>query len=197
MHSASIEFKAGTVIELSLATVIEGKEQQLFGEYFPQVMPIVSELEGKPLGSFSIEGAVSKFGQPKMGALFQWPNMDGFRKLHNDERFLAIKHIRDETLEFFTNAHFFNVEKDSQVTFEQGQSYALIANWSDPSLTKHSDNKSLVTFTPMQNPSNDIFNPTQLYLAKWDENVEQLFKATNTSESNSIEIFKFVLNIPV
>jgi len=41
MTISNVDFKAGTVIELSFATIIEGKENQLFGEYFPKVIPIV------------------------------------------------------------------------------------------------------------------------------------------------------------
>ena len=106
MKNTNIEFKAGTVIELSFATIIAGKEEQLFGKYFPRVTPVVSDLGGQPLGSYAVTESSSKLDDPEMGALFQWGSIDDFNKLHKEPRFLEIKHIRDEALQSFSNGHF-------------------------------------------------------------------------------------------
>lgn len=128
MKQDTIEFKAGTVIELSFASVVAGKEGVLFGEYFPQVMPILADLGGVSLGSFSIRKSTSDLINPQMSALFQWPNLDAFYALHKDKRFLAIKDIRDDALCLLSNGHFFEVKEDTSLTFIEGQSYAMTVN---------------------------------------------------------------------
>ena len=132
MRQDIIEFKAGTVIEVSFARINVGKEGQLFGEYFPKVMPILAELGGQSLGAFAIVASNSELEQPQMCALFQWPSLEAFEVLHRDERFLAIKGIRDEALTYLSNGHFFEVLEDISVTFIEGQAYSLKAdNFSD------------------------------------------------------------------
>jgi len=125
MKTNIIQLQAGSVVELSLATVKSGFEQQLFEHYFPEVTPIVLGLGGKPLGSFSISHSDSILGNPKMGALFQWPSVDVFNQLHDNADFLKLKPVRDEALEFFSNGHFFLVNEDSQLTIEEAQTYAI------------------------------------------------------------------------
>ncbi len=42
MPCANVQFNAKTVIELSFAAMAKDKEDQLFGKYFPKVMPLVA-----------------------------------------------------------------------------------------------------------------------------------------------------------
>ena len=196
MNSTKVQFNAGTAIELSFATVAEGKEAQLFGEYFPKVMPIVADLGGKPMGSYVIGDSATKLGTPKMGAFFQWPDLDGFHKLHDDPRFLAIKGIRDEALSFFSNAHFFCVAEDTEVTFEEGQEYALVAEREMSENEEQGTFDSLVTLTPAPGASNPDFNAKQIHIARWDENSQSAFEAAKSGQYGTRDLFKFVINMP-
>jgi len=187
MKSRKIQFKTGTVIELSFATVIPGKEAQVFSEYFPKVMPIVLELGGQPLGSFAISEAESRLGSPKMGALFQWPNLGVFKQLHVDPRFLAIKGIRDDAMEFFSNGHFFVVQEDTEVTFQEDENYVLMAHWQGQD---HSAKPELLNFLTLATAPDQSYQPERISISRW-EGVQH-----NNTRSNNTDIYKFTLNFP-
>ncbi len=196
MRSVTVKFNAETAIELSFATVIDGKESQLFGAYFPKVIPIVAEFGGTPMGSFTIGKSASKLGAPKMGAFFQWPEPDSFQKLHEDPRFLAIKSIRDDALSFFCNANFFCVEEDTEVIFEEGQEYALVAEWGELENEAQSDFSSLVRLTPASGAANEGYRPAQIHIARWNENCEHALETAELSQNRTRDVFKFAMNMP-
>jgi len=189
VKTAQLSFKAGTAIELSFATVIEGKESQLFTEYFPKVIPIVGEFEGTPMGSFKIQASSSKLGSPKMGAFFQWADLSGFDKLHNDPRFLAIKSLRDEALSFFSNGYFFSVEKDTEISFEDGQTYGLIVDLENDT-PDHDNNETLVTLTPYQGAAPKPYQPSSIKIIRLDD-------TSKFDETRPVDMFKFTMNMPV
>ena len=193
MKSATIRFKADTIIELSFATVIEGQEDRVFGEYFPKVMPIVADLGGTSLSSFSITDSAANLGTPKMGALFQWPNMDAFRLLHEDPRYLAIKSIRDDALSFFSNGHFFSTNEDSVVTFNEEESYALYADWENDGNHKQSPLLSLLAAVPT---SVEKYQPAVLHISQWNNNAELELNNAQSGASAETDLFKFELNFP-
>ena len=186
MKNTNVEFKIGTIIELSFATVIAGKEEQLFGEYFPKVTPIVGELGGQPLGSYVVTNSSSRLDDPKMGAIFQWASIDDFNKLHKEARFLEIKHIRDNALQSLSNGHFFTVDKDTVVTFDEGQSYALIAQMEDDGCCVSSP---LVKMMPAPGADKKDYSPVKIVITKWDECCDKIL------QEGSSDIFKFILNM--
>ena len=190
MKTVDIKFDSSQVTELSFATIKEGMEQQLFQDYFPKVGPIVADLGGKPLGSFAVQASTSKIDQPKMGAFFQWPSIYDYKKLHDDPRFLAVKPIRDETLAFFSNGHFFNVEADKTISFAEGQDYALVAEWTSGDLKKIIDKTLLVTLKPVMDGA---YAPSKLHVCVWDD----AFAASGKDKAaNAPDIYKFKLNMP-
>ena len=185
MKSSKILFKTGTVIEISFATVTQGKEAQIFSEYFPKVMPIVLELGGQPLGSFAISETESRLGSPKMGAMFQWPNLGVFNQLHEDPRFLAIKGIRDDAMEFFSNGHFFVVQEDTEVTFLEDEDYVMMAHWQE-----HLDKPELLNLLPLVTAPNQSYQPKRISISQWDDDQHKKI------HSNNIDTYKFTLNFP-
>lgn len=194
MKSTAIRFKAGTVIELSFATIIEGRENRVFDDYFPKVMPIVADLGGTSLCSFSIAGSAANLGTPKMGALFQWPNMDAFQLLHEDPRFLAIKSIRDDALSFFSNGHFFAANEESVVIFNEGESYALYTEWENDGNDKQSPLLSLHAAVPT---SVEKYQPAVVHISQWNDNAELELNNAQSAASAERDLFKFELNFPV
>jgi len=196
MRSVTVKFNAETAIELSFATVIDGKESQLFEAYFPKVIPIVAEFGGTPMGSFAIGQSASKLGSPKMGAFFQWPDPDSFQKLHEDPRFLAIRSIRDDALSFFSNANFFCVEEDTEVIFEEGQEYALVAEWEALENEVQSDPSSLVRLTPAPGTANEAYRPAQIHIARWNEKCERALEEAKLGQAGTRDVFKFAMYMP-
>lgn len=196
MKTTKVQLKAGTTIELSFATVIEGKEKQVFEGYFPKVMPIVSELGGMSLCSFAVSDSASKLGKPGLGALFQWPNVDTFCQLHDDPRFLEIKGIRDESLSFFTNGHFFEVSQDTEITFREDQSYSIILSGNKVAKEDSKNTNFLANMHSVENTVTTHYHPTNLVITKWDEHCEALLMEAIEAEKGQAEVFKFKVNFP-
>ena len=187
MTNINVDFKTGKVIELAFATIIEGKEDQFFGEYFPRVMPIASELGGQPLGSYSVIESRSQLDDPKMGAFFQWDSIDAFEQLHNDPRFLDIALLRDTALSSFTNALFYSVEQDTTVNFEEGEVYALIAHLEEYECCMSAP---LLELTPASDLKNQEYAPINIQLFKWSKCCDTIL------QEGKADIFKFTFNLP-
>ncbi|MGH1344265.1 MAG: hypothetical protein ACRBN8_22090 [Nannocystales bacterium] len=101
-----ISLSQGQRLELAVARLIEGREDQLFGKYFPTVGPVLSRYDARPAGSFTV---VSSEGleEPGFGALFIWPSSATFAQFHQDPEFRALAPLRDEALSLLSNGHFF------------------------------------------------------------------------------------------
>jgi len=186
--SLKMSFTEGSAIEIAFATVKTGKEDQLFGSYFPKVTPIVQELGGQPMGSFMVERSSSKIGNPKMGSFFNWPSVETFKQLHNSPGFLEIVGIRDDALDFFVNGNFFAVDQNTDVAFSNDKSYALVSflDAAEESLTKN----ALLELKPMT--PEQSYAPGKIALLEWDEAVSAQLNA----KTEGIEIFKIKLNMP-
>ena len=181
MKTNIIQLEAGSVVELSLATVKSGFEKQLFGHYFPEVTPIVLGLGGKPLGSFSISHSDSILGNPKMGALFQWPSVGVFNQLHDNTDFLKLKPVRDEALEFFSNGHFFLVNEDTQLTIEEAQTYAISTHQS-----RKVHSADMLNLIAEETSMNSDYTANNLAIALWSKH--------HYSKSINTEVFKCQFN---
>lgn len=107
MTPIQIDLSPDVRFELAFASVIPGKEAQLFSEYFPAVGPVVANLGGVSLASFVILESAADIETPTIGALFQWPTVAAYQALHEDQRFLALKPVRDDALSQLWNGHFF------------------------------------------------------------------------------------------
>ena len=73
---ATIELKAGKIIELAFYSVKEGKEAQLGQDYFPKVLPITAKYGGSMLGSFQVTKTVKGKISPQGIALFEWDTLE-------------------------------------------------------------------------------------------------------------------------
>ena len=196
MRQTTINFETGKAIEVAFATITKGKENQIFGEYFPKVGPIVQKYDGAPLGSIAIEGVHSNIGTPQMGALFQWKSPADFQNLNKDPEFLEVKPIRDNAMDFFTNGHFFKTETSQPVDFEEGQHYALIAEWTEGSWKPNGGQSALVSLTPISDDPDQEFAPSKLHICAWDDAFMPSSSNGNASGNGTPDVFKFKLNFP-
>ena len=131
-RSVTIDLTPGTVIEVAYASIKQGKQQELFGEYFPRVTPIVAEYGGKSLGMFQVRRTLAGKNQPQIIGLFQWPSVEAFLALHQDPRFLKIRPIRDGAFAQFDNGNFYVVDQPTSITFDEGHAYDIWGGWLQP-----------------------------------------------------------------
>lgn len=106
IRKMKIELQDGQRLELAFGRVVNGREDQLFGEYFPMVGPILAEYGARPLGSFKVLESIGA-EDAEFGALFIWPSTDTYHQFHADPRFRELKPLRDEALSLLSNGHFF------------------------------------------------------------------------------------------
>lgn len=196
MTHLDIEFDSNAVVELSFATISKGLEKQLFEEYFPNVVPIVTEIGGKSLGSFSISASKTDIGDPKMGALFQWPDIEAFKKLHADQRFVKLRPVRDTAMSFFTNGHFFKVLADQTASFKEGQSYALIARWSPDLITELDGQLPMVSLSAITAETEQSYAPNRIDVYPWTEEHAALLEAQKAAGSTTQDVFKLNFKMP-
>lgn len=185
MSSTSITFKAGKLIELAFATLIEGKETQFYEQYLPKVQPIAYELGGQALSTYEVTESCSKLDDLKMGGFFQWESIEAFTKLHNKAEFLAIKPLRDDALKFFINGLFYTVAQDTTVMLEDGESYALIAHLDmfDCCVTS-----PLLDLTSVVESNKTEYSPVRIQLFKWNECYDTIL------QEGKADIFKIKFN---
>ena len=129
--SVDITFKKGRLIEVAFLSVKPDKQNQLQEEYFKKVMPFAAEYGLKPLGSVKVNYAYSEFVKPQTIGFFEWPNAERRQAFQKDQRFLAIKPLRDNALSFL-RVGYFEVDEDTQVTFESGKLIEIYSMWLDP-----------------------------------------------------------------
>lgn len=125
MKQAKIMFSKDKVYELAYVSIIPGMEPQVFGEYFPKVLPLAGTYGGKSVGMLAVPGAKNGSKEAQMVAIFEWPSVDAWLKLHKDPDFLKIVPIRDQAIAFGNPGNFYTVSEDVEATFTQGKMYEL------------------------------------------------------------------------
>ena len=117
-------FKKGKLIEVAFLSVKEGMGKQLKEDYFPKVMPIVTEYGGKPLMKIGVKNNYSKNIQAQMVVFFEWPSAAKKEAFEKDPRFIKVKKIRDEALSFL-QLSFFEITKDMPVQLDGSKFYEV------------------------------------------------------------------------
>lgn len=123
-YSSSVQFKAGTLIEVAFMSVKEGKQKQLNEEYFAKVMPIAMEYGLKPLMIVAVNNAYSETIKPQMIGFFEWPTIAKKEAFEKDTRFLKLKPVRTGVLSFL-KIGFFEVQNDMNVKLDGSLFYEI------------------------------------------------------------------------
>ncbi|KAJ56182.1 hypothetical protein ACMU_10545 [Actibacterium mucosum KCTC 23349] len=114
------------MFEFAVGKAVEGKEEQLFGQYFPQVGPIVGSHGGRPVGGFQVLSYPAGSAEVAFGALFLWPSRAAYDALHADEAFKAVVPLRDEAMSVLNSGNFFDTGAGAEVTLDPAQTYAIV-----------------------------------------------------------------------
>jgi uncharacterized protein (DUF1330 family) len=125
----ALELDDARVIELAFVTIDPAKQAQLFEQYFPQVLPIVGEYGGRALASFTVAATVTGDDRAQSLALFEWPSVDTFAAIGQDERVQELLPIRNEALLYINEANFFRVPADTKLALDPGRLYEVAGFW--------------------------------------------------------------------
>lgn len=179
-------FKSKLKLEFAFGKVTQGKEMQLYGEYFPAIAPLITDYTSQQVGTFSVISSNIQGTTPEMGAFTQWSSLDSYQGFYSDPIFTKVKPLRDDSLDLLSDGHFFK-SQDKVIKINTDADYAIVV-----SKDKHIDLTALLTL-PLESES-----PEQTYLGKsltlalWNENTEKLLQAAATQT----EVFRIRFNQP-
>lgn len=183
-RNGSIMLEAGTVIEITYASVEGGKEKQLMKDYLPKIMPIVANYGGKMLGSFNVTAVTGGEITPQMVVLFEWPNLKARDQMHADSAAKKLFPLREDAMTFFKQA-FYTVDKDTQLTLHEDKTYEFFNAWttfaakvslpayfklSDAPKQKYGPPKFIATLKPLENAPNGGYAlaPDMAGIVEWN-----------------------------
>ena len=191
--SQTIHFSEGKLIEVAFLSVKKEKQKQLNEQYFRQVMPIAGEYGMKHLVNLMVTDIPSGTNTPQLVGFFEWPNLEARLKFSKDKRFLKIKGIRDDALNYL-KVGYFSVKKDTEVTFKQNRLYEVYAMWMNaknaPKMGEYFKRVGAkahefgarfpISFNPVKNTIGS-YQPHVLGIAEWpDSKSNKDFFATRT-----------------
>ncbi len=216
----TMKFQSQKIIEFSYAAIKPGKHEQLFGEYFPKVGPIVAKYGGKSLGSLQVVRSKVDGAQPQIVAFFEWPSVQAYFDLHDDPEFQKLVPTRDDALQSASVANFFRVEEDTNVELRSDRLYELTASWGEPGSEPDRPSGAgtpLVAVTSMQQSPEDLdkiahscvfpagkYRPSTLSIVEWPssealtrfEASEARKRAKDPSGGGDGRVERFVTELP-
>ena len=112
-------------IEFGFGTVTAGKEEWMYGEYFPYMAPTMAEHGLSILAGFGVTASNFAEGAAQSGSLASWPSAANRDALRHDPRFLKIQPARDAAMDFLSGGHLFQ-SIDDVITLNTDADYAII-----------------------------------------------------------------------
>lgn len=153
-----LDLRPDTKLELAMAKVAEGKQDQLFGEYFAKVGPVVGEYGASKLcGMTVLDSNLTE--RPEMAVCFLWPSAKVYNDFHDDSRFKTLEPVRAGALDYLSNAHLFDAPAgDIVVDPETDYMIAVAASAPDGALL----NAPLTAASP-----NTTYQGLRIVLTEW------------------------------
>ncbi|WP_108815109.1 hypothetical protein [Loktanella sp. Alg231-35] len=112
-------------IEFGFGTVTSGKEEWMYGEYFPAMATTMAKHGLDIMAGFGLIATNFAAGTPKTGSLASWPSAANRAALHSDPTFLAIQPARDAAMDMLSGGHLFQ-SIDDVITLNTDSDYAII-----------------------------------------------------------------------
>ena len=159
--TVQLTLRSDQLLEFAFGKVTPGKEQWMFGEYFPKASPIFADYGNERLGGFVIFAHNYDGVAPDSGAWTAWPSAKLRADLHEDARFAPMIPERDAAMDILSDGHLFET-MDEVITLNGDQDYAVI-------LTKETDLVSDPIFALpwIAGSASEEFAGCRLHLRPW------------------------------
>jgi len=173
-------------LEFAFGKITQGKEMQLYGEYFPAITPLIADYANQQVGTFSVIASNILGITPEMGAFTHWSSLESHQGFYSDSRFTKVKPLRDDSLDLLSDGHFFK-SLDKVVDIDINADYAVVIS-----------KDCAVDLTVLLTLQLDSESPEQNYIGKtltlvlWNENADELLKI----ETSEAEVFRIRFNKP-
>ncbi|MCR9136510.1 MAG: hypothetical protein NXI27_10980 [Alphaproteobacteria bacterium] len=167
-------------IEFGFGTVTAGKEEWMYGEYFPAMGPTMAEHGLSILAAFTIADTNFAGIRPQSGSFASWPSAEKRQALHNDPKFVAIRPERDAAMDVLSGGHLFQ-SMDEVVTLNTDSDYAIIIAKEDDGISNPIFALPLADDSPEQ-----TYAGKSIMLRPWTEADQQLL----STPSGDVEVFR-------
>ena len=101
------------VYELALSSIKEQDINAFLHDYLPSVSPILTEYSGRFWMSGIIQDSKARKFPAKSFAILEWPAINQFIRIHEDERVIALVRRRNQYLDFIIERCFYMVSEDT------------------------------------------------------------------------------------
>ncbi len=165
-----IKLTKDTKLEFAFGKVTEGKEHQVFAEYFPLVGALMAEYGLQQLATFAVLASNVDGVKPVMGSMSQWPEVKGYEKLMGDERFTRHLPIRDGAMDLLSDGHIFDTT-DNDIEISSDEEYGFVVSSEIPSYLN-----SLVQLELAEGSANQEYSNKSLVLFPWSGDAENLLE---------------------
>jgi uncharacterized protein (DUF1330 family) len=114
------------VYELALSSIKEQHISDFLHGYLPNISPILSEYGGR----FLINGIIQKSNAgrfpAKSFAILEWPSIEQFIRINEDERVIPLIQTRNQYLDFIAEGCFYRVLEDNDIEFPRNKTMNLL-----------------------------------------------------------------------
>jgi len=169
--SLKLTLNSDSHLDFAFGKVIKGKEMQVFQEYSPAIAPALSDCGIQPLRPFAVLATNTSGPTPEQGAFTQVSSTENFARFHSDPRFLELKPLRDDGMEFLTDGNLFR-STQAEIGLEAETDYAVIINDGNPY-----SSAPILELSATEESPNQTYAGKSLALHIWNEEAEQLMKA--------------------
>jgi len=161
----------GSHLDFAFGKVIKGREIQVFQDYSPAIAPALIDWGIQPLLPFAVLATNTSGPTPEQGAFTQVSSTENFVRFHSDPRFLELKPLRDDGMEFLTDGNLFE-SKNMAISLESETDYAVIITADNLYSTA-----PLLKLSAAEDSPNQTYAGKSLALHVWNEKAEELMKA--------------------
>ena len=114
------------VYELALSSIKEQHVRDFLNKYLPSVSPILTEYGGRFLINGIIQNSIARRFPAKSFAILEWPSIEQFIKINEDERVMRLIRIRNQYLDFIAEGCFYRALEDIEVASARSKTMKIL-----------------------------------------------------------------------
>ncbi len=165
-----ITLSTDSLLEFGFGTVTPGKEEWMYGEYFPAMGPTMAKHGLAILTGFGVIATNFVGVTPTSGSLASWPSAEKREALHNDPVFVKIRPKRDAAMDLLSGGHLFQ-SIDEVIVLNTDSDYAIVIAKADGLVADPIFSLPLASDSPEQ-----TYAGKSMMLRPWSDTDAQLLK---------------------
>lgn len=182
--TTQMALQANRRLEWAVGKVADDKTTWMYGEYFPEIGPVLAEYDNQQAASFAVVATNTKGVQPTAGVFSTWPSAETRIGFHKDPRFTKVQSARDAAMEMFSFGN--SIESmDEVITLNTDSDYGVVIAKDYPLSAAPIFELPLAKDSPEQTYAGKSFS-----LLPWGDEVERLM----ANSADGVEVYKIRFN---